>query len=444
MNWKRPRNIEFYNKFQKVETYILTFLNTQHYNISFIVIYNDQVDMNNIVNNNIANNTHENTGHSDDNNIYSANNVSNKFINEIGVSRRLGSSVLDELDNRTESKFNQLKDSTNKGHFTFDHSQLNRKNNSNPNSNTVLPLSKPPLNNHNNIIPDMSFPLSEENFNNTNTIFNIKTSSPVMVQNNDLHTIPTTPQRKSLNEVQIHSSSIKRLKKTPIAVSPAISEITRRIRKLRLRNSLTHGDNINYNSIPETKKLRNTPITKDTNIEPPHFLKPTLRSLNRITEKKKITPRKLNLSSNEDDASKYSLPSSSSNSKSASSNNSYARLSLVNGQRRVKSTGSTSIPKSNSISHISTNKTRHNNTTQQQRQSSQSKDSVFERLYNQSKVQRSSSMNNLNKNDTTKSKINFGRSKTSGSLAQKNDQTSSNNSQGPHTHKSIKERPIWR
>lgn len=341
------------------------------------------------------------------------------LINTLGVSQRLGSSVLDELDSRTNAKFEQLS---------------HHNNNNISNSGNVKDQS---FSQRFNISHDSQF----------RTMESVQTHYTVKFEGNETNdNIYQTPSKKNSQQEQLHSNSIKRLKTTPSLLStpPPVLDITRRIRRLRLRNSLVgNGVREHHDSSITKSKIKTTPITKlQKPLEPPSFLRPTLNSLNRMKKSdgsinlhSKIKPQKLRIPSEE--KTNRTMPRSSSSSfhlknkmnppapkpKSSSLQDGHTQAL----DRRVKSTGS-----SNSLEGSS----------------------VFDRLYRQSTVSRSSSMNNINNhtkpgtsnndapnelshsnsNNYKTSKISFGRSKTSSGLSN----CVSNDS------KSAKSRPAWR
>lgn len=344
------------------------------------------------------------------------------LINTLGVSQRLGSSVLDELDSRTNAKYEQLA----------------YHNNGNIND----PATNQSFSQRFNISHDSQF----------RTMESVQTHYTVKFEENEANntnsSIYQTPSKKNPQQEQLHSNSIKRLKTTQnlLNTPPPILDITRRIRRLRLRNSLVgNGAREHHDSSITNSKIKTTPITKPQKpLEPPSFLRPTFNSLNRMKKSdgstnlhSKIKPQKLRIPSEEKTnrtmpRSISTLSSSSFNLRSkmnppvtkpkASSQNNNMPAS----DRRVKSTGS-----SNSLEG----------------------GSVFDRLYRQSTVSRSSSMNNINNrtkpgasgNDTSNdnnnnsshktSKISFGRSKTSSGLS---------NCVPSDDSKSTKSRPAWR
>lgn len=364
-------------------------------------IYNNNINIQNISNNDPPNVTNNNN-----------NDSNNHLINTLGVSQRLGSSVLNELDSRTNAKFEQLKHHN--GHQT-DQSFSQRFNISHDSQFKS--------------IDSVHYPVKFENEQN-------------ITVNNELY---KTPSKRNTQQEQLHSSSIKRLKTTQnlLNTPSPISDITRRIRRLRLRNSLAgNGAREHHDSSISKSKIKTTPITKPQKpMEPPSFLRPTFNSLNRMKKSdgsinlhSKVKPQKLRIPSEENE--KAMINKTMPRSISASSNLRYKMnppstkpkittqdTSKKNPDRRVKSTGSTVSMESGS---------------------------VFDRLYRQSTVSRSSSMNNINNhtksnpsnNDTLNnhnyinksSKISFGRSKTSSGLS---NQVSNNSG-------STNSRPAWR
>ncbi|KAK5773851.1 She1p PWA37_003801 [Arxiozyma heterogenica] len=369
-------------------------------------------------------------------NVYINGNPHDHLINTLGVSKKLGSSVLNELDSRTNAKFEQLFVSND------DHTE------------SLMDLT---FSERFNIAHNSQFKTMES----LNSHYCVKFLNP---NNNDDNVIDgniyKTPLKKNLQTEQLQSNSIKRLKTTQnlLSTPPPILDITRRIRRLRLRNSLSNNNNNNNNSTVNTSsnggnsrsgyglrsnhdsrsivnsKIKNTPITKPQKpLEPPSFLRPTITSLNKMKRSdkmndinSKIRPQKIRMQivSNNTTATMYS----------SFQNKDKKIFGEEKSGRRVKSTGNTISNSSESLS-------------------------VFERLYKQSTVSRSVSMNNVTSNKTIKkhedmdennnkiigknsngsnsSTIQFGRSKTTSGLS---DHITTNK----NCNISLKTRPAWR
>lgn len=377
---------------------------------------------NNNNNNNIINNFNNNNATSANQSYNSNDNdkTDNKnLISSIGVSQRLGSSVLNELDSRTNVKFQQLSNDMNPINDieTQDESFSRRF----------------------NITHDSQFRSMESVQNHYSVKFESENDQSMITSNNNNNNnneIYSTPSKKNIQQEQLHSSSIKRLKTTTnlLSTPPPVLDITRRIRRLRLRNSLVgNGARDHHETSIINSKVKNTPITKPQKpLETPNFLKPTLTSLNRMKKSQasnnlhsNLKPQKLRIPSSEEKKTKKqtnttrSISVSISNVKNKMNLPSSTGISSTNkgSDRRVKSTGSSTIPKS---------------------------ESVFDRLYNQSTVSRSTSMNNINNhtkpisnvNSSKTSNIKFGRSKTSSTISSNLSSSDSSNS--------MNSRPAWR
>lgn len=406
----------------------------------------DQQILSNSTNNNSCNDDTQNLSKSSS--LQLKNNIENTYINEnkhenlintLGVSKRLGSSVLNELDSRTDAKFKQLLMSNKDNHGE--------------------PLPDLTFSERFNITHDSQFKTMES----IDMHYSVKFSNRNGNEIND--NIYKTPSRKNLQPEQLHSSSIKRLKVTQnlLNTPPPILDITRRIRRLRLRNSLSnnnhniggHGARDSHDSRSITNsKIKNTPITKPQKpLKPPSFLIPTITSLNRmkrsdnindlnskIKSQKVRVPNKSNNHSNNNNNSNNNSNSGGGGSmnRTTSLNTLYRNRGkeITNreaGGRRIKSTGNVVTNSNDSLS-------------------------VFERLYKQSTVSRSVSMNNVtnnnisNKNEAISEKkdkitrknsnsnsqaIKFNRSKTTPGLS---DHITSNK----NSNVLLKTRPAWR
>ncbi|CCK71508.1 She1p KNAG_0H00930 [Huiozyma naganishii CBS 8797] len=293
------------------------------------------------------------------------------LIEHTGASRKLGSSVLNELDSRTNAKFQQLRTQS-----------------------TPLESGEgPTFSSYFNIQHNAQF----EKMDSVNSHYSIHQ----FTKENLPTRAPKTPKTKNIKTEQLTSDSIKRLKSNPnvYGTPPPISEITRRIRRLRIRNSLTGTpESSRRNSSPKkTSDVKRTPITKQEPMKPPSFLQPTKNSLNKIKRSPQVSSglnNRLNPTTNVPPLGKPAFAS---------------KLS------KPPTTASSRLPGPSKSATLAT-----------------SPDSVFDRLYKTSTMSRSNSMNNVNGN--TKTKIHFSRSKTSSSLAKN----------GEQSNVPTKVRPVWR
>lgn len=162
-------------------------------------------------------------------------------IGKVGVTKRIGSSVLDELDERAGEKISELKP----GDF----------NRSDTNDGRNHELSKHFQNVH------------ESQFNGMESLESHYINS----------SLPQTPKRHVENNDNEFSNP-KKLKLPIPPSSPPVHDITKRIRRLRIRNSLT-GGNSNQSRTPTQTALKSTPLTKQRPMDPPRFLRPTVNSL---------------------------------------------------------------------------------------------------------------------------------------------------------------------
>ncbi|CCF59527.1 hypothetical protein KAFR_0H01170 [Kazachstania africana CBS 2517] len=289
--------------------------------------------------------------------------TSETLIDNLGVSKKLGNSVLNELDSRTTEKLDELKET---------HTTLAPKEDTN----------------------ETSF---EQYF---GIKHNLQFNRMDSIGHHYMNNIPKTPTKKNLTDQQLQSESIKRqrVEQNSMVKNTPVTEITRRIRRLRIRNSIANNNNSNGNS--NINSVRNTPLSKPKPMQPPSFLRPTLNSLNKIKESSRST-------------STFDLSRQKSTTTKTLNTNSKSKPATTTTYRSTSG-----LPKSSSVA-------------------------VFDRLYKQSTVSRLTSMNNLNDNiktnaksvippPTTRSKIQFGRSKTSSSLSSNLKDSSSSS------------RPAWR
>ncbi|EHN03744.1 She1p [Saccharomyces cerevisiae x Saccharomyces kudriavzevii VIN7] len=309
---------------------------------------------------------------------FHSNNNSN-IIETIGVSKRLGNSVLSELDSRATSKFEFLQGQTQQQHNSSESGELNSD----------------------------SYDINE--------FFQTEHDSQFsQMESLDAHyTLLHTPKRKSQHATQQdRSESLKRSRpsRSISYTTPAVNDITRRIRRLKLRNSLVNGNDIvararfmqansNVNSI------KNTPLSKPKPfMQKPNFLTPTTNSLNKVNS----AHRNASSSSSVPVVPKPKVPKST---------------SIRDLHTRIKPTERTPLaPGTNSQLKKSV--------------------SVFDRLYKQTTFSRSTSMKNLSSGVSAKSKEHTNtktrmvKSKTSGSLSSHLKQNADASTKN--------ERPIWR
>lgn len=357
-------------------------------------------------------------------NTYTGDSTHDRLITTLGVSKKLGSSVLNELDTRTNAKFEQL--------FVS-------------NNDNTEPLTDLTFSERFNIIHNSQFKAMES----LDTHYRVKIPSRHDNDNND--NIYKTPSKKNLQTEQLQSSSVKRLKTTQnlLNTPPPILDITRRIRRLRLRNSLSHNSNnikINVNTISSSSsssssgygihdnydsrsivnsKIRNTPITKPQKpLEPPSFLRPTVTSLNRMKRSDKINDINSKIR-----PLKTRVPTTTNNKTTTSMNSPFQTKDKEipdreRSSRRVKSTGNVVSNSNESLS-------------------------VFERLYKQSTVSRSISMNNVTNDKSTKKneEINERNNKIAGTYSNDSNPPTikfgrSKTTSGLSDH--IKTRPAWK
>ena len=235
-------------------------------------------------------------------------------LGRVGTSKRIGSSVLHELDSRAGEKLGELK--TNQGS-----------------------------------LPTPTATLAQQ-------FQDAHTSQFNKMDSLDSHyaCIPHTPKRHSETDAgrldSYHNNNINgnTNKKLKIPLSPPVNEITRRIRRLRLRGSLTGGNgNSNQSRTPSQAAVKNTTLTKQRPMDPPRFLRPTINSLNKHKEVKDHDKPRTNLHSG---------------ASASTSGNSCSGTAATPAPSKPKS----SIPRSQS---------------------------VFQRLYTQTTISRSCSMGNV-------------------------------------------------
>ncbi|AJQ11827.1 She1p [Saccharomyces cerevisiae YJM1342] len=309
---------------------------------------------------------------------FHSNNNSN-IIETIGVSKRLGNSVLSELDSRASSKFEFLKDQSEQ--------QYNGDKNNEPKSGSY----------------------------NINEFFQAKHDSQFgQMESLDTHyTLLHTPKRKSQHAIpQDRSDSMKRSRPSRSIpyTTPVVNDITRRIRRLKLRNSLVNGNDIvararSMQANSNVNSIKNTPLSKPKPfMHKPNFLMPTTNSLNKINSAHRNTSSSSTASS---------IPRSKVH-RSTSIRDLHAKTKPV--ERTPVAQGTNSQLK-NSVS-------------------------VFDRLYKQTTFSRSTSMNNLSSGTSAKSKEHTNvktrlvKSKTSGSLSSNLKQSTATGTKS--------DRPIWR
>lgn len=211
------------------------------------------------------------------------------IIGQLGVSKRLGSSVVNELDTRADAKFEQLKNDTNEKSNENDPSTFSN-------------------------FFQLKHKSQFKRMDSLNTHY--ASASSIIAK------VPKTPKRQQIDiseprviddNVKDDDPSIKSVKRfKKVTASPPVNDITRRIRRLRLRTSLAgnsnnnnNNNNNNYNS--NSNSIRNTPLTRQRPMEPPSqlptFLRPTVNFLNKTTneqqqrkEDKQALPRSISAS----------------------------------------------------------------------------------------------------------------------------------------------------
>ncbi|CAI4250611.1 CIC_collapsed_G0001560.mRNA.1.CDS.1 [Saccharomyces cerevisiae] len=309
---------------------------------------------------------------------FHSNNNSN-IIETIGVSKRLGNSVLSELDSRASSKFEFLKDQSEQ--------QYNGDKNNEPKSGSY----------------------------NINEFFQAKYDSQFgQMESLDTHyTLLHTPKRKSQHAIpQDRSDSMKRSRPSRSIpyTTPVVNDITRRIRRLKLRNSLVNGNDIvararSMQANSNINSIKNTPLSKPKPfMHKPNFLMPTTNSLNKINSAHRNT-------------------SSSSTASSIPRSKVHRSISIRDLHAKTKPVERTPVAQG-------TNSQLKNSV------------SVFDRLYKQTTFSRSTSMNNLSSGTSAKSKEHTNvktrlvKSKTSGSLSSNLKQSTAAGTKS--------DRPIWR
>ncbi|CAI4056181.1 hypothetical protein SUVZ_02G0850 [Saccharomyces uvarum] len=312
---------------------------------------------------------------------FHSNNNSN-IIETIGVSKRLGNSVLHELDSRATSKFEFLKD------------QTQQQNDENSNS-------QPQSGSHN-----------------INDFFQTKHDYQFgQMESLDTHyMVLHTPKRKSQRAVpQDSSESMKRSRPSHTIpyTTPVVNDITRRIRRLKLRNSLVNGNDIaararSMQANSNVNSIKNTPLSKPKPfMQKPNFLMPTTNSLNKINPVHPNAHRNAPFSTSAPAHPRSKLP------KSTPIRDLHSK---TRPPERIPPAPAASSQLKNSVS-------------------------VFDRLYKQTTFSRSSSMNNLSLDGSAKStnasgKSRMVKSKTSGSLSSHLKQDTTTNTKN--------DRPVWR
>ncbi|CCC67647.1 hypothetical protein NCAS_0A10890 [Naumovozyma castellii] len=358
-----------------------------------------------------TNNYNNNDPHTNNNNMtfHNFNSTPNEIINTLGVSKRMGNKVLNELDSRTHQKFEQLKDNddTNATHESSSSSSFQQLFNTKHNVQF----------NHMQSIGNQP----------TTPKKNIHSYTP---DNGNIHdnTVSESMKRMKTNDSQ------SRIKRRSITPATPVSEITRRIRRLRLRASIAPKVD---DSITSSTSIRNTPLTGGnpiTMMNPPTFLKPTINSLNKRTIKRS-EPIHSNLNRNvttsdasnirqertrRDNSKQETTVVVNSNVKPRTSQLKKSTTMSVFDRLYSTATPKTSISRSTSMNTIQSGEPSSSN-VHSRRVHSDTANTITDK--------------SMSHNAST-SKIKFGRSKTSGSL-------SSNLNNGSDAGQEVR-RPLWR
>lgn len=288
------------------------------------------------------------------------------IIDQLGISKRLGASIFDELSHRAT----EAKDLV----HHLDQQEENRE----------------------QYVPEQHFnKIHDLNFQNMKSV--------------DTH-----------YSVQLDDHNKKKYKFSPIKRTPEVAEITKKIRRLKLRSSST----LSNGGSPEKRSTSNATVESKTNLAPlktPSFLQPTINSMNRARETTIHSPRHNKMdtqlkrppmpSFNTNNGSFYlnrprirheNLASNSNEGRSTIRQDSTQQV-LPKAQPRKGMSQSVSIqikPTSTSTGNKNQDK------PQEQRSISDGSSNVFERLYKQTTMSRSNSMafDQGNKRSLSKSK----------------------------------------
>ncbi|CCD22696.1 She1p NDAI_0A05410 [Naumovozyma dairenensis CBS 421] len=437
------------------------------------------------------------------------------IIDTIGVSKTLGNKVFDELDSRTTLKFQQLREQHND-------------NNNNDDSNDLTSSNFE------------EFFKSKHNiqFNNMQSLQDYKYLYNINIneqrqQAEQQQVLPRTPKKQSIDTIISHNDennnnnleSLKRFKtndstfrtkrRSIVPTATPVSDITRRIRRLRLRTSIANKKDVSNNdalySIMNTPLSNAKPLQMSSSIpqpppnvnvpqHEPTFLKPTINFLNKMKRSEPIfknlnthiKSKNPSINSGFSNVRFSSAPivasssstSSSSNSRPAvpdnthTSRTSFRPPKLKQLQRTVPHSASNSILRTKQSYNNNNIATKSSNTKTVPESVSNNR-SVFDRLYTQSTISRSTSTNTIklpasstnknrhtnitsssisNGNTTNSNKIStikIGRSKTSGTLSSSLSSASSTSSTMNTIHNSKSnnnininqqdfKRPVWR
>ena len=350
------------------------------------------------------------------------------IITTLGYSKKLGTSVLTELDSRTSEMLEALKEDVSTSGIigtpseyagqtvpsygavfnTIHDSQFQKMDSLDHYYSTFVPSS-----------PTTASELQRHNRQDSGS-GTAQTSTGTAIRHSSVP--PETP-RKNPNTSVLESESVKRMKledstvivpKTPVP----ISDITRRIRRLRLRNSLMSPSSP---SIADESKnsIRYKPLSdsKQKSMKPPSFLMPTITSMNRMRKPVSFSPL---ASTTQTKPGWRQQQQQQRQQQSKSTTERHGNLSRSVPMQRPNKQSSV-LPATNKNSSASGPKQHSDNQTQ--------RDSVFDRLYRQTTISRSMSMNSVaqrregHSGSTATnprmgtSKIAFGRSKTQGSLS---------------------------
>ncbi|KAL3241037.1 She1p RNJ42_03129 [Nakaseomyces bracarensis] len=294
------------------------------------------------------------------------------IIDQLGISKRLGTSIFDELSHRA-SEANELVHRLDTEEEIREH------------------------------VPDAHFnKVHDLNFQNMKSV--------------DTH-----------YSVQLDDQKKKKYKFSPIKRTPEVVEITKKIRRLKLRSSST----LSNGGSPEKRSHSNATVESKTNLAPlktPSFLQPTINSMNRAREtttyitsgqKSKIEPlRRPPMPSFNTDNSTFNMSKSRIRRDNISIRSEpfnqvrteHTRPSINHNHRIMQRSVSTQFRQSSDNNMLRKNGI--SGTTSEQRSISDGSSNVFERLYRQSTMSRSNSMAFDQTHKRTLSK-----SKTMGSLS---------------------------
>ncbi|CCE61455.1 hypothetical protein TPHA_0A03790 [Tetrapisispora phaffii CBS 4417] len=219
---------------------------------------------------------------------------------------------------------------------------------------------------------------------------NADTNEHDNIMDNKSMEFPVTPKKLRLSPIKDLDLTIKRLKANdsasvpmpaPPTSSPAVNDITRRIRRLRLKAAMvnTSSHNTNIKNLNNSESVINKKLSNQQPLKTPNFLKSTINSSN----KRIMNTVKQNTSSNR-------TPTLFNSNNTNEFGRSSSRMDVrVNNTSKVIPTPSK--PSNNAHSVNNTNKSASIKSQVTRSSSTQ----VFDRLYHQSSVSRSISMNNV-------------------------------------------------